>query len=102
MAGYVIYQRQAEIKSTAEEDHTGQKTTSEQNRNKTKMQNSKCAGGMEIDVKGNVKQFVTKVEHVAERIMVMHIKTQIQGKATIVLNRHPPDTRNEERILGPH
>ena len=67
------------------------KATTEINQNKTKMQNIKGEGGMAIAVKENLQQFVTKFEHVDERITIMHIKTQIQGKTMVILNTHAPN-----------
>ena len=44
------------------------------------MQNSNGKGEMEIDIKENIQQFVTKVEYVNERVEIMEIKTKVQGK----------------------
>ena len=68
------------------------KATTEINQNKTKMQNSKGKGGMAIAIKENLQQLATKVEHVNERITIMHIKTQIQGETMAILNTHADDT----------
>ena len=52
------------------------------------MQNSNGKGRMAIDIKENIQQYVKKVERINERIKIMHIKTQIQGKTMIILNTH--------------
>ena len=59
------------------------------------MKNTKGDGGMAIAIKENIPQFVTKVAHVTERVMIMHIESQIRGKATIAINTHAPDMSND-------
>ena len=51
-------------------------------------------GGLAIDIKDNIHQFVTKVAHVAEWVTAAQIITQIHGAAATVLNTHATDTSN--------
>ena len=78
MEGYIIYK--GEIKTIENDEQTVRNTTNELNRKQAKMQNSNGKGEMEIDIKENIQQFVTKVEHVNERVEIMEIKTKVQGK----------------------
>ena len=56
------------------------------------MQNRKGKGGMAIAIKENLRRHTQKkVERINEKITIMHIKTQIQGKTMVVMNTHAQD-----------
>ena len=57
-----------------------QQTTTKSNK---KMQSRKGEGGVGIPLRGNSVRYVEKVEHRAERITTMHIKTQMHGKCSL-------------------
>ena len=47
---------------------------------------------MAIAIKENLRRHTQKkVERINEKITIMHIKTQIQGKTMVVMNTHAQD-----------
>ena len=74
MEGYSIYQGPAETKPTDEEEQTERKTTPQQSKSTSEMQNSKGDGGMAFAIKENIQQYVKKAAQFDARIAIVHIK----------------------------